>query len=295
MGLLYESLYLCVLAKEMKTRILIIIFLICLAPVYTRAQDTIRLDKKVEYHKKDNYQGKDFVSKIKYGRELINISDTVKEVDWCYYLNNKRDCYSKIYTLRGDSILLEDNRYDTIQWIYKKVNDDRFLIYRKMKGVIESGYTKTLIPIKKDGLFTTTTYDGKYVLWLTDYSRSENHPNYIYPQVALKSKIYQAKEVEQAPTRINGDSMNIIKLPRRDACLCEPMYSVHTMSFIVTKEGDIVNIKQEFGNFDMNFCPTYILDLMRSIYSMGPLKPAMKNSKPVNVKWKMKVDMMRSY
>ena len=61
--------------------------------------------------------------------------------------------------------------------------------------------------------------------------------------------------------------------------------------FIVTKEGRVVNIEQSIGNFNLESCPAYIMDVMRYVVGLGKMSPAKKNNKNVNVLWKLKVVM----
>lgn len=255
-------------------------------------QDTIKYPPSIFYSgKKETIRGKSFASKAKYAREDIIFSKNKKRIEYCYYYDTVRVCYGSTYEIYSDSVLKIDDK----SWIYKK-RSDKYFLYRFYNGTYESGYAKTLIPLEAIGLFVTTTTDKIDTLWTTDYlfdkpSNPYDHPKYIFNKSRVAGKIYDSDQIDDKPTFINGDTISVIKLKREVGCFCEPLFFIRSLSFIITKNGRIVNIEQNSGNFDSDFCPYYMLDLIRSICQLGILKPAKVKGENVNVKWVVKVDM----
>ncbi|HYV95233.1 MAG TPA: hypothetical protein VE978_25890 [Chitinophagales bacterium] len=255
-------------------------------------QDTIRLDKSVHYSSStEPYRSKYFASCAKYAREVIVFSDTHKRIEYCYYYDNERFCFGKTYKLTDDSVLDMDEE----KWVYKK-QGDKYFVNRFFKGTYESGYAISLMPFETTGIFTTTTSDKIDTLWTTDYSADHqdnpyDHPKYEFHKTRVSGKIYDAKKIDELPAFLNGDSIKEISLRRTDGCIGEPFYYVRTMTFVITKEGRIVNIEQDYGNFDLDFCPYYVMDLIRLIYQLSPVKPAKVKGESVNVRWIVKVNM----
>jgi len=255
-------------------------------------QDTIRVEASTHYTSdKEPNRGKEFASRVKYSREDIVFSDTHKRIEYCYYYDNERHCYGTDYRLTSD-IALDING---VIWNYKK-QGDKYFVERYFNGTYECGFAKSLVPLETVGLFTTTTKDKIDTLWTTDYSadkpsRPYDRPEWTFHKSKVKGKIFAQDKIDQPPTLLNGDTLKTIFLNRKDFCLSEPYYIVREMKFVVTEEGKIVNIEQSVGNIDMDWCPYYVMDLMRYLLQLGQIKPAKINEQNVNVLWTLKVVM----
>lgn len=279
---------------------LLIIFLSILS-TFSFGQDTIRVEPSKFYTSEEEpTRGKDFASRVKYAREDIVFNQNFRKVEYCYYYDNKRICYGNTYQLIGDSTLQigDSASSNAIQtWTYRKMKSRQYLVYRFHNGLYEIGKAKELIPFEVIGSLFTMTWDKSDTLWIADYSTvSSNNPyskpKYSYPKASIEGKIYEFEKVDQPPTLLTGELIpDTIMRARTDRCLSEPYQRVITMSFIVTEDGHIKNIEQGFGNFDIEYCSLYILELMTIISNYGQLKPALLDGKPVNVKCIVNIDM----
>lgn len=255
-------------------------------------QDTIRVETSIYYtSKKEPNRGKYFASGVKYAREDIVFSETHKRIDYCYYYDNERNCYGTNYQLTSDTTLDMDGEI----WNYRK-QGDQYFVERYFNGTYECGFTKSLIPFETLGRFTTTTADKIDTLWTTDYSADNpsspyDKPLWIFHKTKIKGKIYDQDKIDEPPAFLNGDPLKTIYLNRTDGCLSEPYYFIRELKFVITKEGNIVNIEQSLGNFDLDYCPYYVMDLMRYLLQSGQLKPGKLKGQNVNVLWTLKVEM----
>ncbi len=274
----------------MKLTASIAIFFITVASCF--GQDTVKVEKSIYYtSNKEPIRGKAFASKAKYARENIVFSNTHKRIEYCYYYDNERHCYGTNYQLTSDTTVAIDDEI----WNYKKQGDQYFM-ERYFNGTYESGIATSLIPFEIAGPFTTTTADKMDTLWTTDYSKDKpsqpyDKPLWTFHKTRLTGKIYTPDKIDEPPTLLNGDSLGTIYLGRADGCLSEPYYFVKEITFIVTKEGRIVNIEQAFGNIDLDFCPYYVMDLMRYLLQLKQIKPARVKGQEVAVQWTLKVEM----
>ena len=161
----------------------------------------------------------------------------------------------------------------------------------------EFGCTKTLIPLLTESVFVTTTADKQDTLWTIDYSEYNpykpyfSQPKYKFYKTNVTGKIYDRNSIDRFPTFLNGDSIIEIKLPRKVLCISEPYYFLKSLSFVITEKGRIVNIEQDCGNFNWDYCPFYLIDLITKVSQFGIVKPGEIKGKPVNTKWTIKVDM----
>jgi hypothetical protein len=273
-----------------KVTLFITIFLLSVAACF--GQDTIRVETSTHYTSdKEPNKGKGFASSVKYARQDIVYSDTYKRIEYCYYYDNERHCYGTNYLLVSDTTLDIDGAI----WNYRK-QGDKYSVGRYFNGTYECGFTKSLIPFETVGLFTTTTADKIDTLWTTDYSadkpsRPYDKPLWTFHKATVKGKIYAQDKIDEPPTLLNGDSLRTIYLNRTDGCIGEPYYYVKELKFVVKKEGRIVNIEQSVGNIDLDFCPYYVMDLIRYVLQLGQTKPAKLNGQNVNVQWTLKVEM----
>ncbi len=256
-------------------------------------QDTLRPEPAIFYSSKtEPVRGKEFASRVKYSREDIVFSDTKRIIEYCYYYDSERNCFGNSYEiLDGSAIKINDEL-----WNYTK-QGDKYILYRYFRGTYESGLAKTLIPLETIGSFITTTADKTDTLWETDYSIDNpanpyDHPGYTFHKTQITGKIYDETGVDEIPSFLNGDPFLKIGGKREDEQVCygEPLVTVSSMSFIITANGRIVNIEQKRGNIDFRYCPYYAMDLVRRIYQLGPVKPAKKKGKNVNVRWTINVE-----
>ncbi|MCF8298386.1 MAG: hypothetical protein K9J13_12640 [Saprospiraceae bacterium] len=284
----------------MKRTLLLTIFILSLIS-YSFGQKRIRVEPISRYSrlKKENRNSRWMHSFAKRAREDIIYSDTHKRVEYCYYLGFERICYGETYRLIGDSTLqIGDTLYNNKvhQWTYRKLENGNFFVYSNFDNVYEFGIVKELIPFERIGNFIVTKKNKKDTLWIADYSKVDMSKLYSEPIIQIyKSKIcgkiYDADEVDISPSLINGDSIPEIKLERLSYQFCEPwMMVVKNMSFIISNTGVILNIEQYNGFFDNN--DPYILELMKEIIKMEPLKPAIVDGEYVNSKCYVEIDMM---
>jgi hypothetical protein len=270
-------------------------FFVFLGGLPSYGQDTIKVEKSYYYKTSDlpPRNSRMFHGSMKYGREDIIYSDSASRIEFCYYFNNERNCFGTTYKLIGDSVL----SIDSTKWFYKKIAS-RYFLSRYLDGVYESGWAIKLIPLITDGLFVTTTSDRIDTLWTTAYQSGERNNPYSCPhrkinRLVFSDKIYRADRVDEVPTFMNGDKIDTIRLKKDDLLVfSEPYMYIRTIKFIVTKEGRIVNVEQDFGSFTENDCHDYLYSLMKNIVCRSPLRAAKRKGKNVNVLWIVKVDML---
>lgn len=284
----------------MKRTALLSIFILSLAS-YCLGQDTIRVEP-ISYYSplvEENLNNRWLSSAAKRAREDIIYSDTHKKVEYCYYLGFERICYGESYRLIGDSTLqIGDTLYNNKvhQWTYRKLKNGNFFVYSNFDDVYEFGTVKELIPFERIGKFVITKTNKKDTLWIADYSKFDMSKPYTEPIIKIykskiKGKIYDSDEVDISPSLINGDSIPEIKLERFSYRYNEPMMMVvKNVSIIISKTGVILNIEQYNGSLENH--AQYILELMKEIVKMEPLKPAMVNGEYVNSKFYVEIDMM---
>ena len=252
------------------------------------AQDTIRMEKRVDISPKEFNNGR--FDGSRYAREDIVLSANSRRIDYCYYYKNKRYCFGNTYTLSGDTLLKISDQ----EWTCEKQPNGQFLVHRLHEGLYESGLADQLVPLGKIRITSIYPTTGD-TLWMVDYktfNTADLHRSYSYPKAKTAGKVYEMSQVETMPAFPDGTALpQKIKHPRSDGCYNEPFYFVDTMSFIVTGQGAIKNIRQEWGNFEMTSCPQYILELMKMICRYGTLKPATLHGENVHVKYRIAIEM----
>lgn len=277
-----------------KCIICVLIFLS--STVASWGQDTIRVEPGIYYTSDiEPNRGKDFANRARFAREDIIFSENRKQIDYCYYYDNERVCHGQSYELVNDSTL----SIGGVIWTYH-LKGNQFLVYRCEKGAFETGYVKSLMPFEPTGLFATTSADKMDTLWTTDYStdlpsKFFDRPTYNFYKTKITEKVFKASKVDEPCALLNGDTIPSVYLQRADGCYGEPLYTVRTMKFVVTKEGQILNVEQDDGNIDMDFCPYYVMELIKHIKQWGLLKPAKRKGKNVNALCTVAVDMGRGF
>ena len=284
--------------ETMKPISLVLYFLLTTIP--SIAQDTIRVEPTSYYSSQDEpVRGKGFASRVKYAREDIIFNAHHKRIEYCYYYDKERTCFGDTYKLIGDTILqINDSSDSTLNqyWKYEIQDNGDYLVYRHHNGIYETGYAKELVPFILKDLYILSG-DTSDTLWsehFINYNPNSWHyePQFIYPKKSIKDKIYDLDKVDSTPTFLSGQLLpDTIQHYRTSYCYGEPHLMLRNMIFIVTSEGEIINIEQGFGSFDMSFCPYYIQELMIIISKFGPLKPATINGDPVSVRYSINIKM----
>ena len=255
------------------------------------SQDTLQLDKRVEYYSANDTIGildncfKNIYSRADYARELIKYSDKLFKLEFCFYFDNKRyiHYYDQIeYRISNDTIL--NITYGSLKesWIYKKLNDSSFFLKRAYSICIETGFAKTLIPLEKVGEYTTFNINGD-TLWTTNYLR-----NY-YPIIKvyegnINDTIFDFFDVNPEPEYNNNLSIlnqpiptSSVNMPIWDSCLyCTTIF----LSAIIDKNGFLQNIKIIRSCGDAYFEQT----AMQKIARFGQFPPGIRNGKKVNIR-----------
>jgi hypothetical protein len=257
-----------------------LLFIFLFADTYS--QDTVLVGPKYEYSSLEHpHRGKAFASSVKYGREDIIFSPNHKRIEYCYYYDSKRISYGSTYEIVNDSVLFENG----VKWLYQKVIDSLYQISSvdSSTQIIETGYCTSLIPLSPHGRIYSIQIHSGDTLWSSSRSKICFHPS------TISGKIYEYNQVDAIPQHLNGESLNEHSFDRANHCLCEAWITLYMVSFIVTKEGQIKNIRQAFGSFSSH-CP---YDLARLTGQLASLKvsPATVNGEPVNCRWFMDINM----
>lgn len=271
---------------NMKKAVTFLLFACCFG-LKSAAQDTIRIEKRVNLSAREFNNGR--AVKSRYAREDIVLSANSRRIDYCYYYKNSRYCFGDTYTLSGEATLKISDQ----EWTYEKQPNGQFLVHRLHEGLYESGLADQLVPLGKIRIASIYPVTGD-TLWMVDYktfNTADEHRSYFYPKAKTAGKVYEMNQVETMPTFPDGTALpQKIKHSRSDGCYNEPFYFVDTMSFIVTGQGAIKNIQQEAGNFELAYCPQYILELMKIICAYGTLKPATLHGENVQVKYRIAIE-----
>jgi len=265
------------------------------------SQDTIKIEPSIQYSSKDYpTRSKDFAFKSQFAREDIIFSENKKRVEYCYYYDNERVCFGDCYEILNDSIIQIKTQFSDSTseiWNFEITENNKYLVRRIHNRFTETGVVSSLIPFLKTGKFITQYEGNKDTLWVTDYTNYNfkgpyrTKPNYYFPEAKINGNVYRDFEVDKIPTTVKGDSVIKISLERTDYCLCEPMTAIRTLTFVVTTNGEIKNIRQFEGNFDLQYCPFYIMDLTRELILKGRWIPGEIESKKVNVRCYIGIDM----
>lgn len=107
-----------------------LLFVVCLFfvfPILAVAQDTIYLDKKVQYFSKDGAE----LNKLtrfytRTSSELVELTNNRFKIEHVLYFDNKRLNYggTENFKIQKNSILITDRE----RWNFKKISKNKFLI-----------------------------------------------------------------------------------------------------------------------------------------------------------------------
>jgi hypothetical protein len=178
-------------------------------------------------------------------------------------------------------------------WTFKKIDNNNFYVYRVNKGFLESGRVDILIPLNQIESFVTTSLDKQDTLWRTNNFTIVNRKWGFYTAdfniSKVNDKIYDFDKIDTPPTQLNGDSLSSVEIEQIHHCFSQSRTWINTVTCVITKEGEILNIEQALGGIEDN-CSYTMMEINRKIYNWGKVKPALRNGVPVNVRWFIKID-----
>ncbi|MFT4522224.1 MAG: hypothetical protein ACI8ZN_001164 [Bacteroidia bacterium] len=271
----------------------------CVFAEFATAQDTVKLEPS-KYYLSSMWPVHDinFVFQLDRARELITFSETHKKVEYCYYYDQKRICFGEVYRLLDDSTMsIQRQGQNVVKWRFNKQKDGGYSIKHYGKNFIERGSASSLIPLVKKDTFQTTSLYARTVLWYEVFLPKQDPSNrksyFIFPATKISGRILNTEQIDQNPNFRNGLSFNAMRMVDTVYYYNEPMYTVRNMVCIITKEGQIVNLRMGGGNYDHDH--PYILELMKRMADYPSITPAMRGGKPVNVLWIIDIDQMDSY
>jgi hypothetical protein len=273
----------------------IILFLLVYSSLGLYSQDTLRIGP-VHYYSADKVQKlsrKGFLGE--YGQEHIVFDEHHTKVEFCYYKDSVRTCYGFHFRITDDStLIIGSSPLDTLEvWTFRKLDSKLFYVYRYKEGFFESGKVYTLIPLKQIEPFSVTTPDKKITLWETnDFTCVNRRYGYYTTDFnvnKVRGKMYDYFKVDTPPVLLNGDSLPSVEIDGIQPCFCDPLTMINTVTCIVTREGNIVNIEQALGDLS-DGCAYTMMEINRKISAWGKIEPATKKGKAVNVRWFIKID-----
>lgn len=229
-----------------KTTILLILGLL-LSTNLTFAQDTIYLDKKVEFSSdsitiETLRRSKAFP---KYAREVIRVSKDSFKIEYCNYLDGKRykSFVGESYKIQQDSILISKNE----KWTFSKVNKNKFNVSQKDSNYILKGTTYSIIPFIKNGNFIyLNSYNDTL---LTEYYNMGRLTHFVTTKTILKDSVYTVvDEYPKFPAKYGELSNYISQRLKFPIEFAESSIQGRVIvSTTVTKTGEIKNIEVKRG------------------------------------------------
>ena len=256
---------------------------------YSYSQDTIRLDKKVEYFSSSDTIGIldrhyfNVYTRAKHARELIKYSVTNYKLEYCFYYDNKRyvhDYDQFEYKISNNKISVKYGFLNE-DWTYEKKNDTLFFLTRFSDEFYEKGLASSLIPLKKTGEFITYNNIGD-TLWGTNYFKG------YYPEVRsynnIKDTIFELYQVDIPPKHEKITNISKIVIPTSSVNMpiwenyldCSSVF----LSAIINKKGYLQDIKLLRSCGEAYFEKTALEELAK----LGHFSQGVKNGKDVNVK-----------
>ena len=243
----------------------------------TFAQDTIYLDKKVEYSSDtislEKFKTLKFYHKL--SREIIKVSKDSFKIEYCSYYDGKR---YKAFNGEGcriqhDSILIRNNEI----WTFKKNETNNYNIIQKDSDYILKGTAYSIFPFIKNGIFIYT--DNNNDTLLTTYFKMGRLQHFTTKKTIIKDSVYTVvDEYPKFPTKY-GDLINYIT-QRLQFPIELSESSIHGKVIVrttVTKTGEIKNIEVLRG-IDI------LLDIeaVRVIMTLPRFEPGKIKGKSVN-------------
>ncbi len=254
------------------------------------AQDTIRLENKIQYSSEEYpVRGKAFVAQLKYAREDIIFSNTKRSVEYCYYYDSERYCHGNTFEIINENMLLVND----VEWEYFQTDKNEFRIKREQENVTELGQAKSILPFEPDGIFYTISNTTGDTLWQEDYSQYEpgnpfSKPRFCYFNTEVEGKLYEYYQVTTPPSKIDFTSLPTVEIDL-EYCYSQPMIDVGSFICTVTSEGKIVNIEQAIGGLEKS-CPYTIKEIISQIAGWGIVNPATCKGRKVNARWFVSID-----
>lgn len=254
-------------------------------------QDTIQIDSIHIYSIGDLPQNKLFYSKIEYGREIVHFNETQKKLQYCYIYDNNKNCRGYDYQFINDSVLKVDAPYGyqgVETWSFKKNDELKYNVVKKGANTITTGIASSMLPFQKEGVFVVTDYDGD-TLWLEDYTtynykHPRSLPEFTFHISSCPEEFYIYSELDSYPKMSSGDSLNRVQVERFIPYCCNDYRGRESnFSCFITKEGKVKNVL-----FDTEFTDEK-RSLLKTLKSMEPLIPAVKDGQKVDCHWVMVV------
>lgn len=272
---------------------LLFIFAVLFLIKSVSAQDTIKLQPSIYYESAVHKDTRLFYGYVQYAREDIVYSDSLRSIQYCYYMDSVRHCIESVYRMKGNDILEVSNYRDTIEWKYKRRSDSLYEISAFVDGFYQYGLARSLQPLLFFNKQVTTTSDKIDTLWFTEYVYSPHDPEgyrtYTLHTNTIKGKIYTSKQCTIPPRLQSGSAFTELTWVPGELGYNDPYYFVRRTVFVVTAEGRILNVS-EMGNLEWSSAAVCI-DFLKEVYRYSPLLPATRKGKPVNVQWQVKVNM----
>lgn len=257
------------------------------------AQDTLKVEPSIYYSSAEHADTRSFYGYVQYAREDIVYTDSLRSIQYCYYMDSVRHCMESVYQLKDDDVLLVSNYRDTIAWNYKRRSDSLYEISAFIDGFYQYGLARSLHPLLFFNKQVTTTSDKIDTLWSIEYVYSPHDPEgyatYALHKKNIEGKVYTNKQCSLQPRLQNGAVFTELTWILGELGYNDPYYFVRRTVFIVTAEGRIANVS-EMGNLEWSSAAVCI-DFLKQVYRYSPLLPATRKSKPVNVQWEVSVKM----
>ncbi|MFK7973011.1 MAG: hypothetical protein AB8F95_21755 [Bacteroidia bacterium] len=255
-----------------------------------QGQDTMKVEPSIHYSSVEHpHQGKRFVSMLRYAREDIVFSDGSKQVDYCYYYDQKRHCHGSHYQLIGDSLLLINGKK---AWNVAWLPLGGFWIWRDSIWYTEAGYAEGLIPFDPKGTITATEIETGAELWVADYRDYGprnwlSSPHFYISSTLFSAKMYEEGEIDSLPRLENGEPLDTsFTWYQQYFRFGAPINGVWYVDFVIGTDSLIYNIVP-FPPLDPS---ENQVDFIKRFKAMEPLIPAKRKGESVPVRLRMKVN-----
>jgi len=235
------------------------------------AQDTIKLEPSF-YFSSEEFPLRDysFQSKAlkKRAKEIIYFSKDHIRIEKCYYYDFRRYCSGDTYKITSDSTVMVNSD----EWNYIK-DANEYKVSHKLKNHTVEGKVNSLIPFTRSGEFYGISNQND-TLWKETFSRN-NQIIFTLPSQKINDKIYKMNQLDIIPL-INGkDSIPKIEIE----WLYLNTIPIVSLSFIVTKKGELTNIETSGTFSDEDKLISLILSQYKNI------SPGIRKGVAVNCKY----------